>query len=643
MKRKTGYVLCLITAGLMLGWLFPCQVSGVGTDAECSLARKIGEEAAKTFAKNKTEALKLFIKANGLCPDDPAINYNLGLAYYRNGNLKEAQTHLKKSIEKEGGMGHRLNLLAWVMLDIGAEKAQALEYAKKAVKAAPDSAEASDTLVRALLENGLLYEAAVEAKNASARFKGKEIEGRYREAIDAYTAFYLKKTKAGEHDEAIAGLKRIDFDPDVVNAYCWALFAAGRMDEALMEAEKAKGKFEGNDSVKETFDRIMDGFVQGCYKDFKEGRRAEAVKAVDDMKKIYPSNKGLADAYDNMMKVVLSDLETITVPEPVFATSGGAKRGGESAGLLDDIRAGGTTLAAVDDLKVDVDRDIPVAKRKNPNAIAVIIGNRNYSGFGHGIPDVDYAKRDAMYIRKYVTGVMGYSEENIIIKIDATKAEMEKIFGTRQDFRGKLYNFVKSGVRSESAKPDVFVYYTGHGAPSQKGDDVSSDHGAPARKGDDAFLVPVDADADYISTNGYPVGVLYDNLERLPANRVMVVLDACFCGKSPGGAIFKNVSPAIYKSASPVREVANGVVFASAGKDEMSNWYPEMGHSLFTYFFMKGLKGDADRDGDKAISVKELKEYLYDEVPRKSLRIRGGSPQTPLILGDDAWEIARLK
>jgi hypothetical protein len=53
---------------------------------------------------------------------------------------------------------------------------------------------------------------------------------------------------------------------------------------------------------------------------------------------------------------------------------------------------------------------------------------------------------------------------------------------------------------------------------------------------------------------------------------------------------------------------------------------------MFTYFFLKGLKGEADLNGDRAVTVKEMKRYLTSEssgVPYWSRRVhqRGQMPQ----------------
>ncbi|MBK9110102.1 MAG: hypothetical protein IPM92_17490 [Saprospiraceae bacterium] len=49
----------------------------------------------------------------------------------------------------------------------------------------------------------------------------------------------------------------------------------------------------------------------------------------------------------------------------------------------------------------------------------------------------------------------------------------------------------------------------------------------------------------------------------------------------------------------------------------------------FFTFLIRGLKGDADADGDQTIVLKELFEYIY-----KNVREYTGNVQTPMIAGD---------
>jgi uncharacterized caspase-like protein len=70
---------------------------------------------------------------------------------------------------------------------------------------------------------------------------------------------------------------------------------------------------------------------------------------------------------------------------------------------------------------------------------------------------------------------------------------------------------------------------------------------------------------------------------------------------------------------------------ASSG-DQVSSTYEEKGHGLLTYFFLKGLHGEADANRDGSIDVAELYDYVKPNVS-KVARKQYNNEQTPQLLG----------
>jgi len=257
-----------------------------------------------------------------------------------------------------------------------------------------------------------------------------------------------------------------------------------------------------------------------------------------------------------------------------------------------------------------VDREIPTTGMSRPDDIAVVIGNRDYKN--SDIPDVDYAVRDAQTMKKYLTRTLGFDEKNIIYVENASGAAMERIFGTGDSPKGQLYNWVRPG------KSSVFVYYSGHGAPNPESGST--------------YFIPSNTNPSYLSQNGYPVDQLYENLSVLPAESVTVVLEACFSGTSEGGAVVSDISPAVLSVENPVMGLENGLAFSAGAADQVSTWYNEKKHGLFTYYFLNGLRGEADADGNRAITAKELEAYLSEKVPYRARRMHNRE-QTPQVVG----------
>lgn len=77
---------------------------------------------------------------------------------------------------------------------------------------------------------------------------------------------------------------------------------------------------------------------------------------------------------------------------------------------------------------------------------------------------------------------------------------------------------------------------------------------------------------------------------------------------------------------------SNGMaLFMSSLASETSLEIPNLQHGLFTYYYIKGLGGEADTEYDKIIEIQELYEYVQLEVSNEARR--RGRKQTPQIKG----------
>ena len=243
-----------------------------------------------------------------------------------------------------------------------------------------------------------------------------------------------------------------------------------------------------------------------------------------------------------------------------------------------------------------------------PNDIAVIIGNANYAN-GKDIPNVVPAYADAEGIKNYVTQALGIAEDNIIFLKDATQTDLIGTFGNKDSHKGRLFRYLTPN------KSRVFVFYSGHGAPGDQGTN---------------FLVPTDAEASLIDLNGYSLKTLYQNLSKLPAKSVTVVLEACFSGTSDAGTVISNASP-VYLKAKDTGIPSNITVIAAGAANQIASWETDKSHGLFTKYFLKGMSGEADNDNDQQVSWVELKDYFEKTVTRSAMR-NYGREQTPQIV-----------
>jgi hypothetical protein len=253
----------------------------------------------------------------------------------------------------------------------------------------------------------------------------------------------------------------------------------------------------------------------------------------------------------------------------------------------------------------DVDRTPAVKAPTKKHAYAVVIGIEQYR---EKLPKADFADRDAKIMGDYLTKVLGYPEENVVVRVNekATRNDLEKYFG---DW---LRNNVEPGG-------SVFIYYSGHGAPNPKTSD--------------AYLVPYDGDPTFVDTTGFPLKRLYAALDKLPAADITVVLDACFSGAGGRSVLAKGARPMVLSVENAVLAGGKTVVLAASAGDQISSTFQEQGHGLLTYFFLKGLQGEADLNKDGTISLSELYEYVKPNVQRIA-RKQYNNEQTPQLLAN---------
>jgi len=257
-------------------------------------------------------------------------------------------------------------------------------------------------------------------------------------------------------------------------------------------------------------------------------------------------------------------------------------------------------------LSVDIEENIPRGSAR-PNAYGVILGIQNY----RSIQAVPYAERDANIMREYFINTLGIPEGNILRSINeqVTKSDLEGLFGTG----GRLAR------RIGNSRPEIFVYFSGHGAPS-----ISEQK---------AYLVPWEAEINNIENSCYPLSRLYENLNNLPHSSLTVMLDACFSGSTrDSGTLFSDVRlPRLHVELTPPEQSIN--LFSAARGNQVSWVHEEKKHGLFSYYLMKGMQGEADANRDRQITVGELKNYLEREVPGAAGRME--REQNPQIASPD--------
>lgn len=138
----------------------------------------------------------------------------------------------------------------------------------------------------------------------------------------------------------------------------------------------------------------------------------------------------------------------------------------------------------------------------------------------------------------------------------------------------------------------------------------------------------------FFSGHGYPGGIvahdkaityqeINDILSKSSASAKICFVDACHAGSV--GNVRDNTR--IYKAPTS----GNIIYMMSSRADEYSIEHPWVGHGFFTQALLKGLRGKADANKDKKITVKELFNYVYNDVQHTTANMNAS--QHPQLIG----------
>ncbi|MCA3448693.1 MAG: right-handed parallel beta-helix repeat-containing protein [Rhodobacter sp.] len=114
---------------------------------------------------------------------------------------------------------------------------------------------------------------------------------------------------------------------------------------------------------------------------------------------------------------------------------------------------------------------------------------------------------------------------------------------------------------------------------------------------------------------------------------MILVLDACFTGLTPAPeATMVEGSSASFGMAFAAVEKPPKVSILSATSREgnqIANWLDERQHGAFTWHLLEGLRGAADRDRDRDLTLQELFIYVGDRLSVGNLQQPLGRAQNP--------------
>lgn len=233
-------------------------------------------------------------------------------------------------------------------------------------------------------------------------------------------------------------------------------------------------------------------------------------------------------------------------------------------------------------------------KNNNPEleVFAVVIGISTYTA----MPALNYTDDDAYQMYAFLKSPEGgaLDDDHISILIDEA-ATLQRIKYTMEE------------VFSRAGPEDlIMLYYSGHGY-------------------EDAFL-PIDF-------NGFNNKLFHKEiiniLKKSPAKYKLCIADACYSGglTAAKGRAPSQLTQDLYDR---LAEAAPGTALIMSSKsNETSVEAKGLRQGVFSHYLIRGLKGEADYDGDWYIDISELFRFVSRNVQNYT-----GSKQSPMIEGD---------
>lgn len=168
-------------------------------------------------------------------------------------------------------------------------------------------------------------------------------------------------------------------------------------------------------------------------------------------------------------------------------------------------------------------------------------------------------------------------------------------------------------------------------------------HGAPSKDGKDGLLVGVDAQqrADSLYDRSLPRAELLSLLAAGKQTKTVVLLDACFSGRSPSGrALVKGLQPLLLNGIRPSTADPRLVLLAAAKSDQFAGPLPKADpmRPAFSYLALGALRGWA-ADASGAVTAGALVRFA-----EKALRLAKDRTQTPeLAAGPPSTVLGRAR
>lgn len=228
---------------------------------------------------------------------------------------------------------------------------------------------------------------------------------------------------------------------------------------------------------------------------------------------------------------------------------------------------------------------------------AVVIGVNDYSKIENVYEYLPYAVNDATAVKRYLMNSLGFSEEKIftLYNQEATRERILQLVG-------------EILPRKVDENDRVVIYFSGHG---------DQEEGKKGKKF--GYLIPIDGKKESLISSCISMNRLEYFSDKILARQILFILDSCFSGIA--GVVHKKgkIPKETRKQVEAFIKSEGRQIMTAGGADDTAEMSKKWNnHSVYSFYLLRGLRGAADYNRDKVISVRELQVYLDSTVPKEA-------------------------
>ena len=392
---------------------------------------------------------------------------------------------------------------------------------------------------------------------AAINYYTKAIDQKYSPLADAYNNRGIAKHKLQQYDEAIKDYdKAISLDPNYAHAY----FGRGVAKHKLQQYDEAIKDYDKAISLDPNDAHAY--FGRGVAKD-KLQQYTEAIKDYDKAISLDPNyarvynNRGLAKENMGQLQAAKADYEKAIALDP-------------------------NNTRAINNLN-NLNKRLPSTSKPKIWVVAVGISNYQYETVLSLLRTP--VKNAYEFVR--VIEVNDFVEHRVpvLVNSEATKREILKVLE-------------ETFTASQVGKDDMVIFYfSGHGMALSNRIGI-----CPYDYFNTAELI---TDEDIIAI-----------LKRSPARHKVCIIEACKTEVNAMGDLPIEAKERFNQARLKMSEEIVYITSTKAG--EKSYEYPTTTGAIFSHYFLKGIKGEADKNTDKIITIKELFDFIQTNVSKET-------------------------